>query len=320
LEVPVAVIACLLLLKQMALPYKLVSCFPQARDTQAARAMSAAALSRALGQWRRADFTAGQRQALSTSSTDKLRDYLMDSGQDKYRAGLAALDDQQGELAEQRMTRQQEARRAKNEALSHHGDRPERSAARRGAIAGAILGIIPGVIMTLTSQPGLSEGEPISAFLSGVAWTLFQWPAIGWFVGYYRPLLRGRNGTEKACFLAVIAIVVNLPATIVWDSRTALAYDFTSYLEMLVFLVLVSVYACDLLTLKEAGFRFTDWPQVHNWRFVVTWSTALVAAIGTATVTFLTVATTDLANNTFNPHTSQSSSTSSPPTPSGSGN
>lgn len=154
----------------MALPCKLVSCFPQPRDTETVRARAATALSLAVGQWRRADFTAGRRQALSVSSTDKLRDYLMGSGgQDKYRAGLAALDDEQEELAQQRVTRQRAARRATIEALSHSGDLPEQSTARRGAIAGAILGIIPSVIMVLTSQPGPAGGDPVSNFLGGTA-------------------------------------------------------------------------------------------------------------------------------------------------------
>jgi hypothetical protein len=34
--------------------------------------------------------------------------------------------------------------------------------------------------------------------------------------------------------------------------------------------------------------------QVHNWRFLVSWSTAVLAAIGTVAVTFLSTAATDL--------------------------
>src|SRR6201995_4250211 len=93
-----------------------------------------------------------------------------------------------------------------------------------------------------------------------------------------------------------------------WDTRYDWASDLTSNLDLLAFLMLVSVYVCDLRPLTAAGLRRTYWAQVHNWRFVVTWSTALVAAVGTAGVTFLTVATTDLANSTLVPPASQPSS------------
>jgi hypothetical protein len=183
--------------------------------------------------------------------------------------------------------------------------------ARRGAIAGAILGIVPATVTLLTTAPPSSTyGYAALDFLSGTAWTLFEWAAVGWFVGYFLPVLKGRNGTEKALWLFVTAALANLPISIMLNHPHDWAIDMTGDLELLVFLMLITVYVCDLLPLKAAGFRFTDWAQVHNWRFVVTWSTTLVAAIGTAAVTFLTVTTTDLVNNTLNPPHSQSGSSS----------
>jgi hypothetical protein len=144
---------------------------------------------------------------------------------------------------------------------------------------------------------------------------LFGWIVTGWFVGYYLPLLRGRNGAEKALWLFSAVAIANLPLSIMWDAPHDWAIDLTNDLEIFVFLVLVCVYVSDLLPLKAADLGLTNWAQVHNWRFVVTWSTALVAAIGTAAVTFLTVATTDLVNNTLNSPASQQSS-SNPANPS----
>jgi hypothetical protein len=77
-------------------------------------------------------------------------------------------------------------------------------------------------------------------------------------------------------------------------------------LELLVFLMLVTVIVCDLRTLSRAGLSLTDWPRVHNWRFVATWSAALVAAVGTIAITFATTTVTDLSQQlTRQPPTSQ---------------
>jgi hypothetical protein len=309
LYLPITIFIALVLLKWIVLPSKLVSDFPSPREPDEARNHAKTELMKALEGWRHADFAAGQRQALSASGTETLRNLLMEPKPADYDSGLAALTDAQEGLAQLHDRRQQDAGAAKAAAFAHYGDMPDGHAAWRGAIAGSILGIIPATVMLLTTTPpSPNSGYAVLDFLGGTAWNLFQWTAIGWFVGYYLPFLRGRNGTEKALRLFVVAAVANLPISIMWDNQHQWAIDLTSDLELFIFLILVSVYVCDLLPLKAAGFRPTDWVQVHNWRFVLTWSTALVAAVGTAAVTFLTVATTDLVNSTLNAPASQPAS------------
>jgi hypothetical protein len=311
LYLPITIVIALVLLKWIVLPSTLVSDFPSPRQPNEARDHAKTKLMKALEGWRYADFAAGQRQALSTSGTETLRDLLMEPKPADYDSSLAALAGAQESLAQLRDRRQQDAGVAKAAAFAHYGDMPDGDVARRGAIAGAILGIIPAIVILLTTTPpSPNSGYAVLDFLGGTAWNLFQWTAIGWFVGYYLPLLKGRNGTEKALRLFAVAAVANLPISIMWDNQLQWAIDLTGDLELLIFLMIVSVYVCDLLPLKAAGFRPTDWVQVHNWRFVLTWSTALVAAVGTAAVTFLTVATTDLVNSTLSDSASQPASSS----------
>jgi len=59
-------------------------------------------------------------------------------------------------------------------------------------------------------------------------------------------------------------------------------------------LVIIGVIVGDLLALFSADMSPLAWIRVHNWRFLVTWSTAVLAAIGTVAVTFLSTAATDL--------------------------
>jgi hypothetical protein len=309
LYLPVSVVAGLVLIWWLVLPSGLISKFQSPREAAAAKTHAMAELLKALTGWRHADFATGQRQALSASGTETLRSFLIDSKTTEYDQGLAALADAQESLALLRARRQHDADQAKSAAFAHYGDMPDKSAARHGAVAGAILGVVPAAVTLLTTAPPSSNtGYALLDFLGWTAWPLFEWTVIGWFVGYYLPLLRGSHGTEKALWLFLAAAIANLPLSIIWDDPQSWAIDLTDDLQLLVFLMLVCVYVSDLLPLKAADLRLNYWAQVHNWRFVVTWSTALVAAIGTAAVTFLTVATTDLVNNTLTRTSQQSSS------------
>lgn len=71
------------------------------------------------------------------------------------------------------------------------------------------------------------------------------------------------------------------------------------YVQLFVFLMVTTVIVCDLRTLKKAGLGPADWVRVQNWRFTVTWSTALVAAISTAAVAFLSTVAADFTNQTL---------------------
>jgi hypothetical protein len=139
---------------------------------------------------------------------------------------------------------------------------------------------------------------PVLDFLGNTAWTLFLWPGLGWFVGYFLPLLRGKNGAEKALWVFIAGVGATLPMHALWydgrDWAQALIWD----LEFFSFTLVAAVILCDFRALRAAGMRAADWVNVHNWRFVITWSTALLAAVGTVAVTFLSTAATDIGHQT----------------------
>ena len=239
-----------------------------------------------------------------------MRDFLVNNQQDDYSRGLQALENAQAELAEKREEGQRQARDAKAKAFDHKGCLPDQGAAKAGALAGAVLGIIPALITLLITGPSVGgSAYPVLDFLRSTAWYYFASVGLGWFIGYFLPLIRGDNGTEKALWLFVVSVGATVPISMMWDSSHDWRLDAISYLETFIFLMVVTVIVCDARTLKQGGMRATDWVRVQNLRFVVTWSTAVIAAIGTAAVAFLSTAATDLSNqavNTFTAPTSQS--------------
>jgi hypothetical protein len=87
----------------------------------------------------------------------------------------------------------------------------------------------------------------------------------------------------------------SLPASLVWNYTGNWTSVLVTDLQQLVFLLVVTVILADLRALRNAGLRLSDWPRVYNWRFVATWSTALLTAVGTIAVAFATTTVTDIS-------------------------
>ena len=104
----------------------------------------------------------------------------------------------------------------------------------------------------------------------------------------------------------------SLPMNLLWLDGSEWKVTAIYYLAAFAFLVLVSVIIGDLMALVSAGLSPLAWVQVHNWRFLVTWSTAVIAAVGTATAAFLSTAATDLGQQTVTAVTGQSPTGSAP--------
>ena len=290
LYLPVTFALGLVLVTRVLLPQKLLSKTRRARPPEES-------LEDAIVAWRRADFAAGQQKALA-GATDALRDLLVKGDSQGYRRGYETIGKAQEDLAREHDDFERKARAAKNTAFNHNGEILDRSTAATGAVLGAVFGIIPATVSLLTSQPPDNSGYPMLDFLGSTAWTLLFWPTIGWFVGYLLPLIRGDNGTEKALWIFFVAVAAGLPMDIIWNSGHDWTLELLNTLELFAFFMLLTVSLSDLKTLRAAGMNATDWVRVHNWRFTVTWSTALIAAIGTAAVTFLSSAAADFSNQT----------------------
>ena len=293
LYLPVTQVIGLVMLSRLVLPRRLAEATPYTQT-------SAQAIAGSIAAWRQADFFAQQRQALASGSSGTLTDPTKEGNPD-YADRIKSLTEAQDHLACERDRSQSDARELGAVAFEQRGRIPDRCTAVSGAVLGGIFGIIPALITILTTQPPLStSGYPVLDFFGGTAWNLFQWIGTGWLVGYSLPLMLGKNGSEKALWLFLTAIGAMVPLQIVWDDSSNWIQYLIWSLELLFFLMLTAIYLCDIRTLHSASRPLSDWFTVQNWHFVVTWSTALIAALGTAMVTFLSTAATDLGNQAIN--------------------
>ena len=245
--------------------------------------------------WRNAEYADNQRQNLASNGDDLRKGVLETELETAGRKTFFTLAIAQNRLSELRDTWQRRAREHLREAFDHRGELPDPATARRGAVAGALLGLVPAVVLFLVTRPVPDWSYyPVLDFLGFTAWILFIWPALGWAMGYFLPFIRGRNGINKALWL-YITIGASLPMNLLWLDGHEWKITAIYYLELFAFLVIIGVIIGDLLALASAGMSPLAWVQVHNWRFLVTWSTAVLAAIGTVAVTFLSTAATDLS-------------------------
>lgn len=306
LYLPVTLTVGLVMVVWLLLPKELADISPRPEGPEKA-------LRKAIADWQRAEFAAGQRQALAAASADALRDYLIKDDAQGYNDAFARLAQAQEDLAAKHDAYQGEAHAAKVAAFDHRGEMLDRQAGKAGLIVGAVLGIVPATVILLTTQPPPGTGTyPVLAFLGNTAWNVLPWAVLGWFIGYFLPLMRGGNGAEKAMWMFITGAAASLPASIIWYDNHDWAFAAIYDLELFTFLVLTTIVVDDIRTLTTAGMRATDWVRVHNWRFVVTWSAALIAAVGTALATFLSTAATDLSHQTVTVITGPSRPTTSP--------
>jgi len=303
LYLPVTPITGLLILAWLVLPARLVT---------AGQTLSAGrAIRRTLDAWRIADFTDRQRREIMGNGDDLRKAALQDRA--AYEKTLTSLAAAQNQLAHRHDLYQRKAHHYLTEAFDHTSEVPDSRTARYGALTGALLGVVPAVVLLLATRPAPGwSGYPVLDFLGFTGWALFVWPALGWAIGYFLPFIRGGNGINKALWVYMCA-AASLPMNLLWldgrDWSAAVIY----YLELFAFLLVLSVILCDLMALRSAGLPTLAWIHVHNWRFLITWSTAVIAAIGTAAATFLSTAATDLGHQASSAFAGQGTQSNSAP-------
>ena len=245
--------------------------------------------------WRKAEFADSQRQQLLSNADDLRTSVLKKGGRAKGVRTFETLASTQDMLSEARDDSRRTAREHLREAFDHLGEPPDPATAGKGAVAGALLGLIPAVVLFLATRPVSDwSGYPVLDFFGFTAWVLLMSPTLGWAMGYFLPFIRGRNGINKALWV-YLTLAASLPMNLLWLDGHEWKITAIYYLELFAFLVIIGVIIGDLVALAAARMSPLAWVQVHNWRFLVTWSTAVLAAIGTVAVTFLSTAATDLS-------------------------
>lgn len=265
------------------------------------------ALDGAINAWRRAALAADQSQRLNARAAKAAKD-LHKTDLVRYQEAFESLAARQDFLSAEQARQQAAAHTLKTEAFCCHWRQPNKKIAKRAALLGALFGIIPAVINIITRQ-SFPSGNPyfFLQFFGGAAWGVFIWPLLGWFIGYFSPIIRGRSGTLKAVWIILTYLIGTLPMDIIWNTTEAWLNFLINLSLFGSFIMLSCVIVCEIMTLKAADMEISDWIKVHNWRFFVTWSAAVLAALGTAAVTFLSTAATDLSHQTVTVVTGSSS-------------
>lgn len=132
---------------------------------------------------------------------------------------------------------------------------------------------------------------PILGPLLALAWYGIQWPALGFFLGYFYPAIRGSNGLWKGLSTAVVYIVpfvsIDLlfwlvgeldtwQRTIVWATQVFITSVLTGFL------------AGELQMLWQSGYGWRQMTSIHNFRALAAWGSSVAVALGSAIVTLLT--------------------------------
>jgi len=256
---------------------------------------------------RRSALAADQSQRLNARAGKMPNDFRK-SGPLSYEEAFRSLTLKQEFLSAEQDKQNTVAQALKVKAFGYYGCQPDKKMAKHAALIGAFLGIIPAAVSIITRQ-NLPSDSPyfFLQFFGGAAWGIFIWPLLGWFIGYFCPIIRGCDGTTKAAYIISASLIGSLPMDIVWNTAQAWLNFLVNLLVFGSFVMVSCVIICELMTLKTAGMGAADWIKVHNWRFIVSWSAALLAALGTAGVTFLSTAATDLSHQTVTVVTGTSS-------------
>lgn len=297
--VPVSIILGYILMEYVLLPKALV-------DSVIRGITPRDALERVAGLRRQAAFFAGRQQALTDGDQGGLGELLNKADVQEFHGKISVLAGAQEGLARRGEELRRAARYGSETVFSGVHAPFSKKAGGAGLLVGSILGVASILEYLLENGPPPDYGNyPILSFLGGVAWTAFTWPAVGWFIGYFAPIIRGSNGFVKGVIVFILGFVSNLPMDVIfYDSSTWKSYAVWEAIGFPIVLA-CAVVVTDFRALRSADMRIADWVRVHNWRFVVTWSTAFIAAVGTAVAAFMSTAATDLSHQTVTVVSSQ---------------
>jgi len=250
-----------------------------------------------LGAWRGADLAKKRIDSLESPPVDDLRDMLINEKMSpaEFVLSMSRLDRVDRLLEARRRQFTGRARRLKSIAFGHLGADIRRHTVRLGAAFGAVFGVVPFAITLFTMNGPLWSGDyPLLSFLGNTAWWYLSWPAMGLLYGLLLPLIRGKHGIEKGLWLFLAIVASSLPTALIWNDNAA---DWLSsavnWLEFLIFCIMIGMVVGDLPVLRAARLGWLDWTRVHNWRLIVTWSTALTVALAAAAAAFVSSTATE---------------------------
>ena len=291
LYIPVTLIAGAIAVTVLVLPRRLTK-------VRSSRIELGQALDDAIDARRRAGLAADQSQRLNARAAT-MPEHPHNPKSLSYEEIFESLAVQQGFLAKEKAEQKAKAQDFRAKAFGGQGWPPDKTTAKKAALLGICLGIIPAAISIITRQNIPSDNPYFFLhFFGGAAWGILIWPLLGWFIGYFRPIIRGSSGMVKALWIILAYLIGALPMDIIWNSPNAWLNFLVNLSVFGSFTLLSCVVICEIMPLRAAERNVAGWLKVNNWHFIVGWSTALLAALGTAGVTFLSTAATDLSHQT----------------------
>jgi len=164
-------------------------------------------------------------------------------------------------------------------------------AAWRGALMATLLSlpwITSYCVNVSRSGPPLTNAFAVSQ-LAFIVLDLLRWPALGYFLMYYYPHLRGRNGIEKGLCLAAALILPSLGATVLWNASDTDAWLSLLYWSLQVFIccMTIGVGLGDLGALRRAGKGPRSLKEIYKLSTLAAWLSSLALAAGGAATTLL---------------------------------
>jgi len=165
------------------------------------------------------------------------------------------------------------------------------TAAWRGALMATLLSlpwITSYCVNVSRSDPPLTNAYAVSQ-LTFIVLDLLRWPALGYFLMYYYPHLRGRNGIEKGLCLAAALILPSLGATVLWNASANDAWLSLLYWSLQVFIccMTIGVGLGDLGALRRAGKGPRSLKEIYKLGTLAAWFSSLALAVGGAATTVL---------------------------------
>jgi hypothetical protein len=163
----------------------------------------------------------------------------------------------------------------------------------------ALLFAIPWIALSIRSlfTISMSNWEPYPMWNMGidVLTLVVKWISLGFFLGYFYPYLRGKNGLQKGVGLFLVAVLPSLPLMGIYNASLA---DWQAgllwILQVFIECMLLGLVAFDYVILRQGRYDWQMLFEVHGITSVGLSVSTIVAAIGVALTTLLTTQATNL--------------------------
>ncbi len=224
-------------------------------------------------------------------------------GEIKMDAYLTNLDDAEKELVKLKSDLVIEGKNAEEISLAFG----PHASAWQNALNGFLWSIIfalPWIILSLKNllTDSIDNGSyPLWTLLLSLLTTIISWGGMGFFMGYFYPYIKGKNGLQKGFYFFTVFLIALLPMMAIRNStpggwQTSLFWLLQIFIECM----LLGLVGFDYMTLRKNQMSLQILFDVYGLPVLGISITSILAAIGGVLFTLLSSKTMDLVNIAFN--------------------